>query len=175
MTEINNDSKFFKRARAAAIGVGITASAALAAQGATTISNGINKSNETQAGIEAEDTHEKAIIESLTGQFDEALVIGDAFSIEQGGGLETPALAEIERVYGEQFENLKPLIYNDLQTAAKYQIMPQPGETFVVVEFDVDPELDNGKEYLPVRTTQIIRGDDVQLETLNTVPSPTQR
>ena len=166
MTKIDNEPNFLSKAAKVAGVMGAGGLVYLGAQAGFNSEEAQANRNEIKASTAAEMEHKQAIVDSLGGTFDESLQIGDTFTIKQSEGLVDKSLVEIEKEYSDVFKDMKPLIYDDLLTAATFQVIPQPGETFVVVETDVDPDKNNGNEYLPVRENQILHTDVTE------IPSP---
>lgn len=152
MSETNSDSKFIKRAATA------SAAGLLLWAGGAAVTNAVNEAG-ADAAADAANEQEDAYVEVLkdklhNGEFTDAQVIGQAFTVGEGEGYETASLDQIANTYGdEQFKSIKPLIYDQLLTAAKYQVIAQPGENYVLVEDDIDG--DGKNEYLPVKASQV--------------------
>jgi hypothetical protein len=166
MASTQTESEFFKKA--ATVGA-LVATGAAAWGVAQTVSNGISEADreaDLKAAHEQEQQFHDALAEKIQGQFGEMQVIGSPFSLEQSEGLLDKSLDQISTVYHDDFDNLKPLIYDTLKTASVLQGAPQPGERFVVIEDDIDPEKDNGKEYFPVRESQVVHTD------IDALPTP---
>ena len=168
MTEKQKESDFFKKAVAAGTVVAGAGTLWLGGQTVSNISNASASEEALQAAHESKLANTEILENKLHGQFDESQVVGEMFIIKEGQGLTEPSLAQIEAVYHDDFNNLKPLIYDNLMTAAKLQGTVQPGEHWVVVEDDIDPENDNGKEYLPARESQIVHSPIDALPTPDT-------
>ena len=167
MSETNNESHFLTKAA--------TIGAALAVGGGAVIGVGQNiqrADNEAAfAALTAEKAQQKAEYvlsaqELAQGMFTIEDVV-DSFTIEQGSGVEDPALAVIEKSIGtDLYNDLKPQFYDALGASIDLLGTVQPGQELTVVEADVDPEANNGNEYLVVKPTQINHGNVTEL------PSP---
>lgn len=167
MTEIQKDD-FLKKAA-------LTAGAGLALGAAITVAVGQNNQRAENADAAAALYAEKAqksaeyvlsAQEMAKGMFSIEDVVG-SFTVEQGSGLEGPALAVIENSLGtDLFNDTKPLFYDALRASIDLHGTVQPGDEKTVVEADIDPEANNGNEYLVVNQDQINHG------TVTELPSP---
>ncbi len=108
------------------------------------------------------------IIDATNAQYSSNDLIGE-FTIKDGG-LEAPALDVIHGYLGDSvYDNNYPLFYDTLLTSAKIQAkqaIPQPGDVYSVVAKDIDPEKNDGLEYLVVKPTQILH------ENITDIPTP---
>lgn len=169
MSEIPKDD-FLKKAA-------LTAGAGLALGAAITVGVGQNNQRaanaEALAALNAEQAQKSAEYvlsaqEVAKGMFSIEDVVG-SFTVEQGSGLEGPALAVIEKSLGSDlYHETKPFFYNALKASIDLHGTVQPGDEKSVVEADIDPEADNGNEYLVVNNDQINHGVVDELPTPET-------
>lgn len=62
------------------------------------------------------------------------------------------------RLEADVYNDIKGRIYSPLIDSAKHY-SPQAGETYDVVEVDIDPAANNGNEYIVVEPTHVIQTD----------------
>jgi len=145
---------FYKRATAIGVGLAITGTAGIAI--------GQNLNNEGHNADAAEAATEKttnqealrgSIEAAINAEYDAKDIIGEIV-VEQGTTLGSEAEAIVKNTLGDElYDNVKESIYDPLLYSAKLH-NPQPGETYPVVEVDLDPENNNGNEYIVVNETK---------------------
>lgn len=99
------------------------------------------------ASQEATEAYEDSIVEAINAQYDKEAVIGE-INIQQGDtliGKAEPLV--IDALGADLYGDIKGRIYSPLQDSAM-QYVPNPGEKFYVVEVDLNPEADDGNEYI---------------------------
>ena len=96
----------------------------------------------------------------LRGQFPESAQVGEPFTLEEGRGYLNKSVEQVSNAYDEEIARTS---FDQLRTAAMYQVTPQPDGTYVVVE--VDSNNDGVKEFFPVSTSQIIHEGDIEIPT----------
>lgn len=124
-----------------------------------------------QAEIAASAEYTDSIRSAIEAQYDAKDRIGQTITLEQGDSLIGPALFNINSVLGDElFEDSKPLFYDTLQLSIQLHNevsgVPQPGDRYNVVETDINPEANDGNEYIVVKENQIVHTDVTEL------PSP---
>lgn len=151
-----------------AAGVLLTGAAVAAAgQSIQRDSNAEAAQTSYEASTKAEQERIDSISAAIEASYDDKDVIGDPIVLEQGGDLIGPALFNIKTVLGEEtYGDVKPLIYDSLQLSATLHGTTQPGDRFNVVETDLNPDADDGNEYIVVKEDKIIHSDVTEL------PSP---
>lgn len=101
------------------------------------------------------------IVEATHAQYSSDDRIGE-FVIKDGG-LEAPALDAIHAYLGDSvYDSKYPIFYDTLLISAQEQSkqhIPQPGDEYAVVKADLDPEKNDGLEYLVVQKGQIIESE----------------
>lgn len=120
-----------------------------------------------EASTQAEQERVDSISQAIEASYDSQAVIGDTIVLEQGGNLIGPAGVNIQSVLGEEtYNDVKPLIYDTLELSAKLQGVVQPGDRYNVVETDINPEANDGNEYIVVQENKVVHSDVTEL------PSP---
>ncbi|MGY4893500.1 MAG: hypothetical protein ACO1N2_02265 [Candidatus Saccharimonadota bacterium] len=103
-----------------------------------------DRAAESQAATEA---YKDSIVEAINAQYDAEAVVGQ-ISIEQGDTLIGKAESLLIDALGpDLYSDIKGRIYSPLQDSAM-QYMPHPGDTFYVVGVDLNPEAEDGNEYV---------------------------
>lgn len=154
-----------------AAGVLITGAAAVAA-GQSGQRDSISEASLASqvADREANEARMDSIALAIEASYDSKDVIGNTISIEQDGDLIGPSIANIKSVLGEStYNDTEPLFYKTLQLSAQLHGTVQPGERYNVVETDINPEADDGNEYIVVQENKIVHSDITEL------PSPETR
>ena len=125
------------RAKKVALGIGVGTITA----GAIGWGIGASVQNETGPSTvqEASNVEHEALV------FNASQVIGE-IDIDEDETLIDTAKAIIEARVGDEYNDIKKRIYGPLMESAQ-QYNPQPGDTFYVVEVDVNPEANDGVEY----------------------------
>lgn len=149
-------------------GVVITAAAVAAAGQAGQRQANVEAATASQvAEREANEAYTNSIALAIEASYDSKAVIGDTITIEQGGDLIGPAIVNLKAELSEAtYNEVEPLIYDTLELSANLQGIVQPGDRFNVVETDINPEADDGNEYIVVKENKIIHSDITQ------IPSP---
>lgn len=119
-----------------------------------------------EANQEALDAYNLSIVEAVNASYDAEAVIGE-IDINQNDTLIGKAEPIVIDVLGSDlYDDIKDRIYSPLLDSAK-QYTPNPGEKFYVVEVDINPEANDGNEYIVTDGSGgIIHGDST------TIPSP---
>lgn len=122
-----------------------------------------------EASTQAEKEHVDSISEAINADYDSKSVIGDTIVLEQGGNLIGPAEFNLKSEFGEEkYAEFKPLIYDTLELSAKLQGTVQPGDRYNVVETDINPEANDGNEYIVVKEKNIVHSDITELPSVET-------
>lgn len=120
-----------------------------------------------EAQTKAEQERVDTISAAIEASYDSENVRGDTITIEQGGDLIGPAVFNVKSFLGEEtYNEVKPLIYDTLELSAKLQGTVQPGDRFNVIETDLNPEANDGNEYIVVEETKVVHSNITEL------PSP---
>jgi len=142
--------------KAAAVGLGLTLAAGIGIAVGQNANNEGQKNDRVEAANEAIDTQEAfrdSIDAAINAEYDAKDIIGE-ITVEQGTTLMSEAEAIVKDTLGESlYDDVKESIYDPLLYSAK-QHNPQPGETYPVVEVDLDPENNNGNEYIVVNESK---------------------
>jgi hypothetical protein len=166
MSEIQtpHDDNFIKKAVIAGtilvgtVGLGMTANAQ---EGHL---NDIAQQAEDSKKVETA-AYNNSIEAAINASYDASKVVGE-IPIQQGSNLIDPAESIIKTALGEDlYNNIKSRIYSPLLDSAKHY-SPQPGETYYVVETDLDSQLDNGNEYIIVDQTHVLDSE------MTAIPTP---
>jgi hypothetical protein len=160
----DEDKKFKKRLFAVLAGI----------TGATVAATGIAAENQhredIKQGVIAEKQAEaKAYNDSIEAAVNatyDAKKVAGQINVLQDTSLIKPAEQLIEKIKGDLPNDIEARTYEALlDSAQKHQ--PQPGETYYVVQTDIDPAQQNGTEYVVVDSEHVINTD------LDTLPAPT--
>lgn len=120
-----------------------------------------------EAQNEAEQQRIDTVEAAINKQYDAESIIGDTITLEQGGDLIGPAVVNIKSVLGEEtYNDVKPIIYDTLELSAKLQGITQPGDQYEVIETDLNPEANDGNEYIVVEEKNVVHSNITEL------PSP---
>ena len=120
-----------------------------------------------EASTQAEQERVDSISQAIEASYDSEAVIGDTIVLEQGGNLIDPAEYNIKSEFGEEkYAEFKPLIYDTLELSAKLQGTVQPGDRYNVVETDINPEANDGNEYIVVQENKVVHANVTE------IPSP---
>jgi len=169
-TPDSNEQKFRKATAAAAAGLlGLGVASTIAIGQAGTLDDRKADALEAVAESSAEkQQYIDTIREKINAEYDSKNVIGEIL-VTEGSTLISGAEKIVETTLGADLYNeMKDQIYDPLLDSAQ-QYSPQPGETYYVVEVDIDPEKDNGNEYLVTDGSGGILHTD-----LTELPSPIQ-
>jgi len=163
--QTDNDKKFSGRSLAAAgaiLGVGVTAWA-----GGTAAHHNDAEAYAAElskATTEQNETYYETIENAVNADYDSSALVGN-IDVSQGdslGGLGEGLV--IDALGDDIYNDIKSRIYNPLYDSAKLH-NSQPGDTYSLVETDLDPEADNGNEYIVVEPTHIVHPSVTELAT----------
>ena len=158
----NNDKDFLKRAAivaGASLAFGGIATAGIAEAGhRDDIKNGLIA--DVQAKAEA---YNNAVEAAVNTQYDQKDVVAE-IDVLTDSNLIDPAQSAIESL--NSGETVEPRVYEALLDSAR-QHQPQPGEKYSIVPVDIDPQQQNGTEYIVVDSEHVLNTD------LDTLPAPT--
>jgi hypothetical protein len=163
------DKKFNGRAVGAAgaiLGVGITAAWA----GGSAHHNqelAQDHAAQSQAETAAGEAYHDSIVEAINAQYDQSDLVGNV-NAPEGGSLGEEGLALVETALGSDvYDDIKDRIYSPLMDSSA-QYIPQPNETFSVVEVDINPEANDGDEYVLVKPDHVVNSNITELPTPET-------
>jgi len=125
---------------------------------------GMDRMNEIAAQSELFATNIEA---AVNASYDRSAVVGE-IPISQGDSLYGPTInIVIDRIGQDAYNDNQSRLVNAIDASTKKH-NPQPGETYAVVETDVDPEKNNGNEFVTVDISHVID----TLEPGEKLPSP---
>jgi hypothetical protein len=169
-----SEKPFFTPKRAAIAATGLVVGTALVAAGqnannANHVQDRIDASNEHDAEVEA---YHDSIEAAVNAAYDRKAVVGE-IDVVYG----TRPIDEAERILREAlgedvYKENRAHLYDYLEDSAQIftsQGDPQPGQKLYVVEVDMDPEKNNGSEYIVTDGN----GGIIEEQTSDTLPSPT--
>lgn len=167
MSEKQKDSEFIKKAAASAAGFALLAGGTWAA-GSIEQNNKINaiQAEQYSNSVEEIEAYKESIKAAVDATYDSSAYI-DTIKVEEDDiSLGTLAENKLKTVYGEDIYNrIADRLYSPLFDSAALH-NPQPGNSFALVNVDLNPEAQDGQEVIVVEPTHVIHSNVTE------IPSP---